>query len=170
MVFFKKRVGTLETKKLVQKTVNLVISELSNSTGISSSYLKYARAAVGKGSDNTATTSNFYSSGSGTTGHVTYKFDTSEIPQDAQNISVSCSAKGGRESASQGKTDATVYVSSSKRGSTIYYTATASSVKTIDVGTVTRAELDTLYLQVDVGYYGGHIDGATLTVTYEVYE
>lgn len=169
MVFFKKR-GGVEAKKLVQKTADFVISELSNSTGISSAYLKYARAAVGKGSDNTATNSNFYSSGSGTTGHVTYKFDTSEIPQDAQNISVSCSVKGGRESASQGQTNATVYVSASKRGETIYYTATASSVKTIDVGTVTRAELDTLYLQVDVGYYGGHIDGATLTVTYEVYE
>lgn len=170
MVFFKKRVGTIETKKLVQKTATFVISAFGIYSNIQSSKLSAAKAAVGHGSDNTATNNNFYSSGSSRIGYVTYTFDASEIPQDAQNISVSCAVKGGRENASQGKTDVSVYVNSSQRGSTISYTTTASSVKTIDVGTVTRAELDTLYLQVDVAYYGGHIDGATLTVTYEVYE
>lgn len=165
MVFFRRR-GSVNT--LVQKTISVVIAAYTES-GVMNP--QNAEAAVGKGADNTATNSNFYARTQYSTGYVTYTFDFSEIPQDAQNISVSCAVKGGRESASQGKTEAAMYVTATdKRGSTISYTTTASSVKTIDVGTVTRAELDTLYLQVKVAYYGGHIDGATMTVTYEVYE
>lgn len=172
MIFFKRR-GGAGIKKLVQKTAEFVIAEFEYN-GISTSVAKAAQAAVGKGSNNTSKNSNFYSNGSDVEGIVAYTFDFSEIPQDAQNISVSCAVKGGRENASKGKIEVTAYVIvsswASQRGSTISYTATSSSVKTIDVGTVTRAELDTLYLQVAVAYYGGHIDGATMTVTYEVYE
>lgn len=185
MVFFRKR-G--RRKVAVSKTVETDYRATSYnaeniSDGTASSAVAYA---VGKSADNSGKGGNIYSSGSGKTGYVTYTFGSVSIPQDAQNISISIAVKGGREDTSQGKLEAqmlwvkengSIYV-----GDKLVFTSLTSSIKSTNVDNETLFALANprgvserdialnVCLYVEVGWYGGHVDGITYTVSYDVYE
>lgn len=125
-----------------------------------------ASACIGKSADAGSSTSNMYSSGSGSTGVVEYSFDLSAIPSDATISSVTCQVKAHEENASRSEFTLQLYAGSTAKGSETTVSGTSNTIYTLDTGTWTRAELDTLVLHSEYGYYGGLVAGATLTVEY----
>lgn len=117
-------------------------------------------AADGSGS------SNVYSSGSGTTGHAYYTFDLSSIPSNANITSVSCAVKAHEENASRSTCTLQLYAGSTAKGSRTTVNGTSNAVYNLTTGNWTRSEIDNLQLVMAVGYYGGLIVGATLTIEY----
>lgn len=127
--------------------------------------------AIGKGADTSAASGNDYCSRSGSYAHIYYSFDFSDIPADATIVSVACQVKGHCESTSAGSRRARcqLYVgTSTAKGSYTDFSSTSAQTLTLDTGTWTRAEVDDLRLRFELGYYGGLINGATITITYEV--
>lgn len=124
-------------------------------------------ACIGTSAEDGHSTANVYSSGSGTTGHVYYTFDLSDIPSNATIKSVSCVVKAHEENASRSTMTVQLYAGSTAKGSVTTVSGTSNANYTLDVGTWTRAELDSLQMVMSVGYYGGLIAGATLTISYE---
>lgn len=127
-----------------------------------------ASACIGKSADEGSSTSNMYSSGSGSTGVVEYSFDLSGIPSGASIRSVSCQVKAHEENASRSTFTLQLYVGSTAKGSETTVSGTSNTIYTLTTGSWTRAELDSLVLHTEYGYYGGLVAGATLTVEYEM--
>lgn len=131
----------------------------------------YYQSAIGKGSDADATTGNNYCSSSGSTAYIDYSFDVSSVPAGATISSVTCAVKGHCESTSSSSEKATIqlYSGSTAKGDSADFTSTSDSVIEIGSGSSwTRDELDSLTLRFTIGYYGGNVSGATLTVNYEI--
>lgn len=126
-----------------------------------------ASACIGKSADDGSSTANMYSSSSGSTGVVEYTFDLSGIPANATITSVSCQVKAHEENSSRSTFTLQLYAGSTAKGSETTVSGTSNTVYTLTTGTWTRAELDTLVLHTEYGYYGGLVAGATLTVGYE---
>ena len=124
-------------------------------------------ACIGKSADEGNSTANVYSSGSSSTGHVYYTFDLSDIPSNATVKSVSCVVKAHEENASRSTMTVQLYAGSTAKGSVTTVSGTENANYTLSTGTWTRAELDSLQMVMSVGYYGGLIAGATLTISYE---
>ena len=124
-------------------------------------------ACIGTSADEGTSTSNVYSSDSSTTGYVYYTFDLSDIPSNATINSMSCVVKAHEENASRSTMTVQLYAGSTAKGSVTTVSGTSNANYTLDVGTWTRAELDSLQMVMSVGYYGGLIAGATLTISYE---
>lgn len=133
-------------------------------TGMSST--GNASACIGKSADAGSSTSNMYSSGSGSTGVVEYSFDLSSIPSNATITSVSCQVKAHEENASRSSFTLQLYAGSTAKGSETTVSGTSNTIYTLTTGSWTRAELDTLVLHTEYGYYGGLVAGATLEITY----
>ena len=71
------------------------------SGSFNSSAASYFQGLVGKGIDNTKTTSNYYSSGSGTIAVFTYNLSFSDIPSNATITRLYLEVNGHAESTSQ---------------------------------------------------------------------
>lgn len=126
-----------------------------------------ASACIGKSADDGSSTANMYSSGSGSTGVVEYGFDLIAIPANATITSVSCRVKAHEENSSRSTFTLQLYAGSTAKGSRTTVNGTSNTIYTLTTGTWTRAELDTLVLHTEYGYYGGLVAGATLVVEYE---
>ena len=129
---------------------------------------------VGNGydTDNT-TTSNYYSSGSGTQAIFQYDVSFEGIPNDATITSLYMMVNGHAESTSNSNEYMCVQL---KSGSTelseefnFKSAGTSNSTQTITANvTPTVAQLESLVIECTLGYYGGAINGATVFLTYEV--
>lgn len=126
--------------------------------------------AIGKSSDAASASGNDYCSSSGSTAHIDYSFDFSDIPENATIDSVAVSVKGHCESTSNSSEVATLrlYSGSTAKGSETEFTSTSDTVVNMTTGTWTRAELQNAILRFTIGYYGGRVVGATWTVTYSI--
>lgn len=124
-------------------------------------------ACIGVSAEDGTSTSNVYSSGSGTTGHADYSFDLSDIPAGATITGISCQVKAHEENASRSTCTLQFYAGSTAKGSATTVNGTSNAIYNLSCGSWTRAELDSLVLRMSVGYYGGLIAGATLIVEYE---
>lgn len=124
-------------------------------------------ACVGVSAEDGTSTSNVYSSGSSVTGTADYTFDLSDIPANATITDISCAVKAHEENASRSTCTLQLYAGSTAKGSVTTVDGTSNKTYNLSCGTWTRAELDTLKLRLSVGYYGGLIAGATLSITYE---
>lgn len=129
-----------------------------------------ASACIGKSAEEGNSTSNIYSSGQSTTGVVEYSFDLSSIPSSAAISSVSCQVKSHEENASRSTMTLQLYAGSTAKGSKTTVSGTSNTIYTLTTGSWTRAELDSLVLHTEYGYYGGLVAGATLIVEYEMAE
>lgn len=127
-----------------------------------------ASACIGKSAETGSSTSNMYSSGSGSTGVVEYSFDLSAIPSGASITSVECKVKAHEENSSRSEFTLQLYAGSTAKGSKTTVSGTSNTIYTLTTGSWTRAELDSLVLHTEYGYYGGLVAGATLTVAYEI--
>jgi len=123
--------------------------------------------AIGKGADTSAVSGNDYSNGgSSSTAHIDYKFEFEEIPENATIDSVTCQVKGHLENTSRSTATLQMYHGSTAKGTQTKFTSTSAQTITVSCGTWTRAEIDDMYLRFTIGYYGGLVNGATVTVTY----
>ena len=141
-------------------------------TGISSGS-SYASYAVGHTAESpySTSTNNMYAS-SGSTGHVDYVFDFSDIPGGAVIQSVEVKAYGHAESSTYTSgsrmAEIQLYSGSTAKGSAQHYTSTSNSIMTLsNPGTWTWDELQDAKLRFTVANYGGLVLGITWTVTYE---
>ncbi len=123
---------------------------------------------IGVSAENGSSTSNVYSSGSSTTGIVDYSFDLSGIPSGVTVSSVSLVIKAHEENASRSVCTVQLYAGSTAKGSLTTVSGTSNALYTVDCGSWTRSELDSLIMRLSLGYYGGLIAGATLTIVYEM--
>lgn len=131
----------------------------------------YFQGLVGKGVDNTKTTSNYYSGGNGTIAVFTYDMSF-DIPAGSTIKRVWCQVNGHAESTSQsseymcvqlisGNTDITEELNFKNVG-------TSNSTQTLEAtNTPTVAQLAQMKLKCRLGYYGGAINGATAYVSFE---
>jgi len=123
--------------------------------------------AIGKGADTSAVSGNDYSNGgSSSTAHIDYKFEFEGVPENATIDSVTCQVKGHLESTSRSTANLQMYHGSTAKGTKTKFTSTSAQTITVSCGDWTREEIDDMYLRFTIGYYGGLINGATVTVTY----
>lgn len=149
---------------------------LGNYTLVSGSFNSgesYFQGLVGKGHDNTKTTSNYYSGGSGVIAVFTYDVPFEGIPKDATINSLYMLVNGHAESTS----DSSEYMCARLiSGSTnlsdelnFKSVGTSNSTQTVTANVIpTIAQLENLKVQCRLGYYGGAINGATVYLEYEV--
>ena len=123
---------------------------------------------IGVSAEDGSSTTNVYSSGSSVTGTADYTFDFSSIPSNATIDSLSLVVKAHEENASRSVCTIQLYAGSTAKGSLTTVNGTSNALYTITTGTWTRAELDTLVMRLSLGYYGGLIAGATMTVEYSL--
>lgn len=131
----------------------------------------YFQGLVGKGVNNTATTSNYYSSSSGTIAVFTYNLSFSDIPSNATITRVYLEVNGHAESTSQSNEYMCVQLfnGSTAISSELNFKSigTSNSTQTVEATTLpTVAQLNSLKVQCRLGYYGGAINGATCYVEY----
>lgn len=149
---------------VVQKEVYSYPTAYTTSGSINGTRYKNA---VGKGADTSAVSGNDYSNGgSSSTAHIDYDFEF-DIPDDAEIVSVACQVKGHAENTSRSTANLQLYAGSTAKGSVSKFTSTSAQTVTLTTGTWTRAEVDNLKLRFTIGYYGGLVNGATVTITYQ---
>lgn len=126
------------------------------------------QSAIGKGSDTSAVSGNDYASGgSSSKAYIYYSFDFDSIPDNATIDSVECTVKGHAENTSRSTCNLQLYVgTSTAKGSSSKFTSTSAQTLTLTTGTWTVAEVKDMRLRFEIGYYGGLVNGATVTVTY----
>lgn len=129
-----------------------------------------ASQCIGVSADDGTATSNMYSSGSNTTGIVDYSFDLSSIPSSVTISSISCRVMAHEENESRSVFTVQLYSGNTAKGSSTTVSGTANNIYTLDCGSWTRAELDTLILHTTYGYYGGLVAGCTLSIVYTMAE
>lgn len=124
------------------------------------------RNAIGKGADTSAVSGNDYSNGgSSSTAYIAYSFEF-DIPEVATIESVECQVKGHLENTSRSVANLQLYSGSTAKGSVSKFTSTSAQTITLTTGTWTREEIDDMTLRFTIGYYGGLVNGATVTITY----
>ena len=140
------------------------------SGSFNSSGATYFQGIVGNGVNASQTTSNYYSSGSGTIAVFTYNMSF-DLPSNATIERVWCEVNGHAESTSNsseymcamlisGSTELTEELNFKDVG-------TSNSTQTLECTTLpTVSQLASMKLQCRLGYYGGAINGATCYVTY----
>ena len=149
---------------------------LGNYTLVSGSFNSgesYFQGLVGKGHDNTQTTSNYYSGGSGVIVVFTYDVPFVRIPDDATINSLYMLVNGHAESTSQSSEYmcARLISGSTNLSDELNFKSvgTSNSTQTVTANvTPTVAQLENLKVQCRLGYYGGAINGATVYLEYEV--
>lgn len=123
--------------------------------------------AIGKGADTSAVSGNDYCQSSGSTAYINYKFEFDGMPDNADILSVTCQVKGHLENTSRSTATLQMYHGSTAKGTQTKFTSTSAQTITVSCGDWTREEVDDMYLRFTIGYYGGLVNGATVTVTYE---
>ena len=141
------------------------------SGGFNGSGATYFQGLVGKGHTATQTTTNYYSSGSGTTAVFQYAISFSNIPSNAIVTSLYMIANGHCENASQSAEYMCVQLKSGSTNLSTQYNfkshGTSNGNETITATTLpTRAQLDNLVVEMTLGYYGGAINGVTVYLEY----
>lgn len=143
------------------------------SGGFNGSGATYFQGIVGKGHDNTQTTSNYYSSGSSTIAVFTYDVPFEGIPDNATIKSLYMMVNGHAESTSQSSEYmcARLISGSTNLSDELNFKSvgTSNSTQTVTANvTPTIAQLENLKVQCRLGYYGGAINGVTVYLEYEV--
>ena len=151
---------------MAQTTATATSYPVSYTTSGSINGTRY-KNAIGKGADTAAVSGNDYSNGgSSSTAHIDYAFEFEGIPDDATIDSVSCQVKGHLESTSRSVATLQLYAGSTAKGTQGKFTSTSAQTVTVTAGSWTRSEIDNMVLRFTIGYYGGLVNGATVTVTY----
>ena len=172
--------GTDVTDQLVAKPVVTSGSSetvLGKYTLLSGSFngqgASYFQGLVGKGVGSTQTTSNYYSSSSGTIAGFTYNLIFSNIPSNATITRLYCQVNGHAESTSQSNEYMCVQLILGTTATTLSEElnfksiGTSNSTQTLEATTLPTVEqLPNLKLYCRLGYYGGAINGATCYVEY----
>lgn len=140
--------------------------------GFNGSGATYFQGLVGKGHTASQTTSNYYSSGSGTTAVFQYAVPF-EVPADATIQSLYMMANGHAESTSNSSEYMCVQLKSGSTALSEQYNfksaGTSNTTQTINATTLpTAAQLENLVVECTLGYYGGAINGVTVYLEYEV--
>lgn len=144
------------------------------SGGFNGSGASYFQGIVGRGHDtSTTTTSNYYSSSSGTNAVFQYDVSFEGIPGNATIKSLYMMANGHAESTSNNNEYMCVQLKSGNTALSERYNfksaGTSNSTQTIQATTLpTVAQLESLVVECTLGYYGGAINGVTVYLTYEV--
>ena len=143
------------------------------SGGFNGSGETYFTDIVGNGENASTTTSNYYSSGSGTIAVFKYDMSIQDIPRNAIITNAYCKVNGHAESTSNSNEYMCVQLYSNDTALTSELNfktiGTSNSTQTLTFTTTPTAEqLSSLYLRCRLGYYGGAINGATLYVEYEI--
>lgn len=143
------------------------------SGGFNGQGASYFQGLVGKGVNNTKTTSSYYSSGNGTIAVFTYDMSFTDIPSNATITSVYCEVNGHAESTSNNNEYMCVRLISGNTNLTnelnFKSIGTSNSTQTLTCNTLpTVAQLASMKLQCRLGYYGGAINGATCYVEYDI--
>lgn len=153
------------TASAVLGTYTLVSGAFNSSSGT------FFQGRVGKGENATTTTSNYYSSGSGTIAVFTYNFDF-DIPSNATITSVYCRVSGHAEDTSNRNEymcaqllNGSTAISDELNFKSV---GTSNSIQTVTATTIPTVSNLNLKLQCRLGYYGGAINGATCYVVYEL--
>ena len=154
-----------DTVSAVLGTYTLVSGTFNSSSGT------FFQGRVGQGENATTTTSNYYSSGSGTIAVFTYNFNF-DIPSNATITSIYCRVSGHAESTSNSNEymcaqllNGSTAISDELNFKSI---GTSNSIQTVTATTIPTVSNLNLKLQCRLGYYGGAINGATCYVTYEI--
>ena len=131
----------------------------------------YFSGLVGKGHDNTQTTSNYYSGGSGTIAVFTYDMPFEGIPENATITNLYMLVNGHAESTSNSSEYMCVQLISGNTALSdelnFKDVGTSNSTQTVTANvTPTTAQLENLKVQCRLGYYGGAINGATVYLEY----
>lgn len=144
------------------------------SGGFNGQGASYFQGIVGNGVDATQTSSNYYSSGSGTTAVFTYSLAFTNIPSNATIERVYVEANGHAESTS----NTNEYMCIQLKSGSVYLSeqynwkdsgSTSNSTHTLEATTLpTVSQLASMVLECTLGYYGGAINGATCYVVYSV--
>lgn len=142
------------------------------SGSFNSNAASYFQGLVGKGVDNTQTTSNYYSGGSGVIAVFTYEMGFT-VPSNATIERVWCEVNGHAESTSQSSEYmcAQLISGSTALSEELNFKSigTSNSTQTLECTTLpTVSQLASMKLQCRLGYYGGAINGATAHVTYSI--
>lgn len=133
--------GTDVTNQLITKqvktggTIEAVPASYTTSGNVSGT--KY-QSTVGHGVDNPSSqTGNDYCGSSGSTATIYYKFDFSEIPDNATITDMTVQAYGHLENSyySSEKAELNVYSGTTAKGTAVSYTSTSNAIKTISPGT-----------------------------------
>lgn len=172
--------GNNVTSSLTQHTVipggtlNTVLGQYTLISGrFNGSGASYFQGITGKGVNGSTTTSNYYSSGSGTIAVFTYKLIFSEdIPENATITRLYCEVNGHAESTSNNNEYMCVQLRSGNtelsEETNFKSVGTSNSTITLEATTLpTISQLDDLILYCRLGYYGGAINGATCYIVYE---
>lgn len=143
------------------------------SGGFNGSGATYFQGLVGKGHNNTQTTTNYYSSGNGTIAVFTYDVPFEGIPDNATITSLYMLVNGHCENTSQSSEYMCVQLISGNTALSdelnFKSVGTSNSTQTVTATvTPTVAQLENLKVQCRLGYYGGAINGATVYLEYEV--
>lgn len=144
------------------------------SGGFNGSGASYFQGIVGHGHDTTSkTTSNYYSSSSGTNAVFRYDVSFAGIPGNATIKSLYMMANGHAESTSNSSEYMCVQLVSGNTDLSERYNfksaGTSNTTQTIQATTLpTIAQLENLAVECTLGYYGGAINGVTVFLTYEV--
>ena len=143
------------------------------SGGFNGSGATYFQGIVGNGANASQTTSNYYSSGSGTQAVFRYQMPVT-VPSGATVTRIWVEVNGHAESTSDSSeymcaqlfaSDGTALTSQLN----FKDVGTSNSTQTLEADTLpTQAQCSGLYLECVLGYYGGAINGATVHVAYEV--
>ena len=179
---FMKRGAAAGGKTLVHRTVDCLPRELIGAAALPEAMngTDNLLAAIGNGYDTVQVNGNA-SCKSGVWVQTGYKFDVSAVPDSACNVTVQCKVKCGRADTSNGQLtlipDYAFYFP--VRLGNQYDVLSENEVVTFtkvpilpSYGTheTPKSVLGSVWLRVNIGNPGGHIDGATLTVEYDVYE
>lgn len=143
------------------------------SGGFNGQGASYFSGLVGAGVDHTKTTSNYYSSGNGTIAVFTYDLVFPDIPSNATITALTCEVNGHAESTSNSKEYMCVQLicGSTELCEELNFKSigTSNSTQTLIATTLPSvSDLSNLKLKCRLGYYGGAINGATVTITYTV--
>jgi hypothetical protein len=144
------------------------------SGGFNGSGASYFQNIVGHGHDTSSTTtSNYYSSGSGTHAVFQYNVGFTSIPANATIKNLYMKVNGHAESTSNASEYMCVQLKSGNSTFTEQYNfkdsgTTSNSTQTINYTSLpTIAQLENLVVECTLGYYGGAINGVTVYLTYE---
>ena len=164
-------IGKLTTKQLSTVLGNYILVGTDNFN--STSARSFFQNLVGKGVDNTKTTTNYYSK-SNTTTSFTYDLIFENVPSNAIIKSLYCEINGHAESTASAQEFLCVQLVSNEvnLSEEINFKAigTANTTITLEATTLpTISQLQDLKLKCKLGYYGGAINGATCYLTYEYY-
>ena len=141
------------------------------SGGFNGSGASYFQSLVGAGVDHTQTTSNYYSSGSGTNAVFQYAISLN-IPSGVTITRLYMEANGHAESTSNSSEYMCVQLKSGSTELSEQYNfkshGTSNGTVTVEATTIpTAAQLSDLVVECTLGYYGGAINGVTVYVEYE---